>query len=302
MGPQSLQPTDATAVWALVRRQHGVVARSQLLALGMRPSAIKHRVATGRLHPVARGVYAAGRPRLDRDGVLMAAVLRCGPLAALSHESAGELWQIRLEAAGPIEVSVPLSAARRAPGLIVHRRASLGPSDVTRRRGIPVTTLVCTMVDLAARLSVGETERAINEADKRDLIDPDSLRAAVEGSSRRPGVAVLRAMLDRNTLILTESELERRFLPLARSAGLPPPLTGRRVNGFTVDFYWPELGLVVETDGLRYHRTPAQQARDRVRDQAHQASGLRPLRFTHGQVIYDSDYVKATLSAVARQR
>ena len=109
-------------------------------------------------------------------------------------------------------------------------------------------------------------------------------------------------MLDRHTLILTESELERRFLPLARSAGLPRPLTGRRVNGFTVDFYWPELGLVVETDGLRYHRTPAQQARDLVRDQAHQASGLRPLRFTHGQVFFDSDYVEATLRNVARQR
>lgn len=103
-----------------------------------------------------------GRPRLDRDGVLMAAVLRCGPLAALSHEAAGELWQIRPKGAEPIEVSVPLSAARRAPGLIVHRRASLG--DVTEVRGIPVTGLVCAMVDLVPRLSSSEIDRMINEA------------------------------------------------------------------------------------------------------------------------------------------
>ena len=57
-------------------------------------------------------------------------------------------------------------------------------------------------------------------------------------------------------------------------------MTRQRVNGFEVDFFWPTLGLVVETDGLRYHRTPAQQARDRVRDQAHTAAGLTPLRFT----------------------
>jgi len=66
-------------------------------------------------------------------------------------------------------------------------------------------------------------------------------------------------------------------------------------------FFWPELGLVVETDGLRYHRTPAQQARDRIRDQTHAAAGLTPLRFTNAQVAYEPDHVEATLIAVARR-
>jgi very-short-patch-repair endonuclease len=74
------------------------------------------------------------------------------------------------------------------------------------------------------------------------------------------------------------------------------------VNGFKVDFYWPELGLVVETDGLRYHRTPAQQARDRFRDQAHATAGLTPLRFTHAQVRFEPGHVQATLIAVAHRR
>src|SRR5690242_3384511 len=88
------------------------------------------------------------------------------------------------------------------------------------------------------------------------------------------------------------------FLPIARQAGLPQPVTGRTLNGFKTDFHWPDLGLVVETDGLRYHRTPGQRARDRVRDQAHAAAGLTPLRFTHEQVRFDPDYVRATLAAV----
>jgi very-short-patch-repair endonuclease len=58
------------------------------------------------------------------------------------------------------------------------------------------------------------------------------------------------------------------------------------VLGYEVDFWFPGHGLVVETDGLRYHRTPAQQARMVTRDQTHAAAGLRVLRFTHWQIAY----------------
>jgi very-short-patch-repair endonuclease len=113
----------------------------------------------------------------------------------------------------------------------------------------------------------------------------------------------LRRVLDCRTFQLTDSELERRFLRLVRRAGLPRPVTQHRVNGFRVDFYWPELGLVVETDGLRYHRTPAQQSRDRTRDQKHAAAGLTALRFSHAQVAYEAEHVIETLHAVInRQR
>jgi very-short-patch-repair endonuclease len=102
------------------------------------------------------------------------------------------------------------------------------------------------------------------------------------------------------TFTLTDSQLERRFVSIVRKARLPRPETGRHVNGFKVDFYWPELGLVVETDGLRYHRTASQQTKDRVRDQAHARTGLTQLRFTHAQVKFEPGYVRATLGAVAR--
>jgi very-short-patch-repair endonuclease len=286
--------------WALVERQHGVISRRQLLGLGLSDQSIKHRVAKGRLHPVWRGVYAVGRPQLTRYGRWMAAVLSCGPGAALSHEDAGNLWEIRRVVPRDVEVSVPSGKTRRRPGIVVHRRTALS-GDVTRCQGIPVTSLVCTLVDLASRLDRDQLEAAINEADKRGLAEPDWLRAEIEELPRRPGLAVLRTTLDRRSFALTDSHLERRFLPLAREAGLGRPETQCRLNGFKVDFYWPELGLVVETDGLRYHRTAAQQARDRLRDQVHAAAGRTPLRFTRAQVAFESGHVRATLAAVAQR-
>jgi very-short-patch-repair endonuclease len=249
---------------------------------------------------VYRGVYAVGRPELTRYGRWMAAVLSCGPGAALSHESAAAAYEIRDRERAVIEVSVPAHASRRQPGIRLHRRRTLD-RDLTRVHGIPITRPVCVLVDLATRLPERQLEAAVNEADKRRLVDPETLRRAVDGMPGRPGVRPLRRLLDRRTFTLTDSELERLFLPLARKAGLGPPQTGRRVQGYEVDFYWPELGLVVETDGLRYHRTAAQQTRDRVRDQAHTARGLTPLRFTHAQVVFEPDHVGSTLAVVARR-
>ncbi|HEY2335377.1 MAG TPA: DUF559 domain-containing protein [Solirubrobacterales bacterium] len=165
--------------------------------------------------------------------------------------------------------------------------------------GIPVTDPVCTLVDLAACVARERVERAVNEADRLDLIDPEALRLALDAYPKRPGLARLRSVLDSWFFSLTDSVLERRFLALIRAAGLPMPETQAWLNGFRVDFYWSRLGLVVETDGLRYHRTPAQQAKDRLRDQAHTAAGLTTLRFTAAQVRFEAARVTATLAAVA---
>lgn len=300
MEAQDAQRSGQPGFWAVVRSQHGVVTRRQLLDLGFTERAIKHRLTAGRLLPIWRGVYAVGRPELTQYGRWMAAVLACGSGAALSHECAGALLRILpLRLARAVDVSVPGSRAPRRPGIVVHRRIFL-PGDVIRHERIPVTGAAWTLVDLATRVSHKRLEAAVNEADKRDLIDPEALRERLDELGRRPGVGTLKALLDRHTFTLTDTELERRFLPLARVAGLPMPVTQRYVNSFRVDFHWPELGLIVETDGLRYHRTPAQQARDRVRDQKHAAAGLTPLRFTRAQVRFDAAHVQTTLAAVAR--
>jgi very-short-patch-repair endonuclease len=288
------------ALWALARQQHWMVARRQLLELGFSGHWIDHRIAKGRLHPLHRGVYAVGRPHVTQCGRWMAAVLACGAEAVLSHGSAAALWEIR-PAAGELEVSVRTGAKRRPHGITVQRRPSLRPDEVTAHRGIPVTSPTRTLIDIAVRLDREPLEAAINEADKLDLCDPEALRSALDDAKGDPGVRKLRTVLDRRTFTLTDSELERRFLRIVHALGLPKPETGARVNGFKVDFYWPDLRLVVETDGLRFHRTPAQQWRDRVRDQVHTAAGLTPLRFTRAQVRFEPGYVGDTLAAVVRR-
>lgn len=294
------QSLAGETVWSLAERQHGVVSRGQLVALGLSRRAIQHRVARGRLHPVRRAVYAVGRPELSRYGLWMAAVLSGEPGAVLSHLSAAELWGMRPALGGIAEISVAASYRHRCQDIRVHRRTGLEPVDLTRHKGIPVTRPCLTLVDLAS-IDPGGLERAVNEADRLDLIAPDALRTALEDYRGRRGARRLRELLDRRTFRLTDSELERLFMPLALQAELPTPLTRQRLNGFRVDFFWPELRLVVETDGLRYHRTPAQQARDKVRDQAHLVAGYTPLRFTHAQVRYEPDHVRTTLRAVARR-
>ncbi len=230
----------------------------------------------------------------------MAAVLACGAGAALSGHSAAEHYGIRLPRT-MIHVSVPADRnPRRKRGIRVHRRR-LDPSEIVIRDGIPVTTPVTTLVDLAAELGEKHLEAAINEADVVDLVHPERLRAELDRLSPRPGLRSLRELLDRRTLVLTRSDLEGRFVPIAREARLGEPETQVDVNGFEVDFYFPDLGLVIETDGGRFHRTPAQQRQDRIRDQAHMVAGMTPLRFTHAQIAFEPAYVKRTLAAIAEQ-
>ncbi len=279
----------------LAAKQHGVVARRQLLELGLSAQSIQHRLARGRLHRIHRGVYAVGRPALDREGRWIAAVLAAGRGAVLSYESAAALWGF-----GPlpaiVEITIPVASPRRCDDIRVHRRPNLLTTHVTVHNAIPVTKPVRTAIDLATRLGPARLERMINEADRLGLFSPEGLLAALNDYPGVRGVGPLRSLMGARIFLLTDSELERRFLRIVEKARLSCPLTQHDVGGFRVDFFWPDLGLVVETDGLTYHRTPSQQARDRVRDQAHLAAGLTPLRFTHAQVRYESAYVIETLA------
>ncbi|MBA3867497.1 MAG: type IV toxin-antitoxin system AbiEi family antitoxin domain-containing protein [Solirubrobacterales bacterium] len=285
--------------WALANRQRGTIARRQLMALGFTRRAIEHRIARGKLHPVGHGVYVVGRRELTREGGWMAAILACGEGALLSHRSAGALYGITEERRGVTEVSVPRRGKRTRPGIKVHNRPGLRVVDIGTLHGIPVTSPVQTMLDLATVLGPYGLERTVNEADKREVIDPETLRMALDARVGEPGVRRLRSLLDRDTFLLSDSDLELLFRPIAAAAGLPRPLTKDWVNGFEVDFHWPGLGLVVETDGWRYHRTPAVQRRDAIRDQTHTAAGLTTLRFSHWQVKYDPGHVQAILAATA---
>lgn len=286
--------------WELAGRQHGVVTRQQLLRLGFGSRSIEHRVAHGRLHLVMHGVYAVGWPTLTSKRRWMAAVLACGDGAVLSHRSAAALWGIARERHDWVDVSVRRRCELKRPGLKVRSRLTLRPEDVVTKDDIPVTVVTRTLIDLATELTPTSIERAVNEADKRDLIDPETLRIAIEAYAGQPGATALRQLLDKRTFRLSDSDLEILFRPIAVEAGLPLPLSKQAVNGWEVDFYWPDLGLVVETDGLRYHRTASSQTRDARRDRSHALAGMTPLRFTHYEIKYEPIRVRRELNQATR--
>lgn len=306
-----MSETRSAQTWRLVARQHGIVARAQLLALGYSAAAVQHRISYGRLHPIARGIYAVGWPYLDRRRRWAAAILATaagdqaarsptqpylGNGAALSNGSAAALWGIGEENRDQIDLSIWRYRSVRRPGLRVRGRPALPASEIVIHDDLPVTSPVQTLIDLSTELTPIEVERAVNDADKRDLVDPEVLRLALDDHAGEPGVRTLRQILDRLTFKLSDSDLEIYFCPIARAAGLPSPLSKQWVNSFEVDFYWPDLGLVVETDGLRYHRTPSAQKRDARRDRAHTLAGMTPLRFTHYEIRYEPRRVRSELT------
>jgi very-short-patch-repair endonuclease len=284
--------------WALARRQHGVVSRAQLLELGMPSSAIRRRLDSGRLHRLHRGIYAVGRPDVSTHGRMIAAVLACGPEARLSHQSGADLWRIRPQRGGPIHVALPSHFAHHRSEVRQHRRAHLEPPRQVD--GIPVDPPVSILIDLATCLPTEEVEDAVNEADRLKLLPTPRLCSALDAEPRRPGLGRLRRILDAQTFSKAQNKLERRFLTIAHAAGLPKPSTQARLGRYRVDFHWPELGLVVETDSLTYHRTASDQTVDMRRDQAHVRAGLRTLRFTHRQVFHHPGYVREVLEDTAR--
>ena len=228
----------------------------------------------------------------------MAAALFCGPAAALSHLTAAVLWGIARPRGTTLHVTVPEGIRPRTKGIKVHRRRSF---ETTTRHGIPVTTPIQTLIDCAAVLPRKRVEAMINEADAQGVIGADELAKALPAYAGRPGVPLLREILEPSTFVLTHSELERLFPPLARQAGLPKPESQRVYGTDRVDFAFTDLGLVVEADSLRYHRTPLQQTKDRERDHRHLAAGRTPVRFTHYQIARQPGYVVGVLREVSER-
>jgi Protein of unknown function (DUF559)/Transcriptional regulator, AbiEi antitoxin len=297
-------PLDA-AIAALADRQHGVVALRQLRELGLSARAVQHRAARGRLHRVHRAVYAVGRSQITGRGHWMAAVLACGPRAALSHRSGAGLrglWQDNRRWA---DVSLPSSSARPRKGIEVHRSLTLSAEDITIIDGIPCTTVARTLVDLGDVVPRRAVEKAVEQAEVLQLFDLRAVHRAIERAGPRRGAGILLSVLENLCgPTLTASELEEAFLALCREAGLPTPevnvwMTLGDGSAIKVDFLWRRERLAIETDGHRFHRTGQSRERDTRRDVLLRLAGFEPVRFTGRQVAFDKEWVTRTLLALA---
>src|SRR5579884_3040718 len=275
----------------LAGRQFGQVSRSQLRSQGVDQRTIHRWLEQGYLHRVLPHVYAVGHRSSGTPGRLAAALLYAGPGAMLSHATAA--WWLGLADTQPyrIDVSTP-RRCRSIPGIRVHPRRNL---ERAWHRELPVTCLVQTLLDYATVASLSKLRYALAQADYEGTLDLCAFEPVLRPG--HTGSAKLRRALERHQpkLAHTKSGPERRLVELCEAGGLPLPEINVRVAGWEVDALWRDQRLVVELDGWRNHRTPAQVNRDRRKALELRAAGFTVVRYSVEQIVQDADLVLAEL-------
>jgi hypothetical protein len=196
-----------------------------------------------------------------------------------------------------VDVTTAERRGVRDRAIDLHRARSLDPADVTEHRGVPITTVARTFVDLAGVVDEPALKRALNQAEILGVYDHTALEEILARSNGRRGAKALRAAIAAPPAF-TRSELEARFLTLCADHGLPPPLLNAAVCGYEVDFLWKKARLIVETDGYAYHHTRQAFEHDRRRDAELKRAGYEVLRVTYWQVRKEPEWVASTIRAL----
>jgi very-short-patch-repair endonuclease len=288
----------------LAARQWGVVSRRQLRELGLGSSAIDRRRREQRLIRVDHGVYAVGHANLRVEGWWSAALLAGGEGSVLVRRAAGAAWDLVAPGDGRIDIAVAGGAGRGSRRVRPHR-VVLAEQDVAEVRGLRVTSVARTLVDLGAVLSPTRLGEAVDRAITLQLYDQRAIDEVLVRSRGRPGAAALRADLRSRhpERELTESWLERTFLPMLDAAGLPRPMVNvwLAVLDNRVDLLWPDQRVVVELDGFKTHGRLGQFELDHEQTIELEDRGYVVRRFTHRQVTRRSAWVLDRLARALRR-
>jgi very-short-patch-repair endonuclease len=279
---QQRDPTIEQKLARIAGAAHGVVTRAKLIRAGISEEAIRQRLRSGALLREYRGVYRVGHRAPSVEARYLAAVLACGKGALLCGRATAHLFGLLRGRAPLPEVIVP--EKRTVPRVRTRRYRRLPRSEATTHRGIPVTSVARTLVDLAAVLDPDDLARACHEAGVRHRTTPAQVERVLTRYPNAPGAGKLRAVM-RGDVRVTLGKLEKRFLELLSAAGLPLPETNRRVGGHRVDCRWPEHRLTVELDGYRYHHSRHAWEQDRRREREARARGDEFRRYTYGDVF-----------------
>ena len=259
---------------------HGVVTHRELREAGITPAEIRSRVRKGSLIPEYRGIYRVGHTAPSDESRYLAAVRAGGSAARLSGLPAAYLLGLLKGPAPRPEISAPTN--RRVPGVRSRRVREPGVAIVCR--GVPVTSVPQTLVDIASSLDESVLARACHEAGVRYSTTPADVAAVLASRPNLPGAGQLRRILEGEAPV-SLSRLESRFLAHLRSDGLPPPQTNKDAGGRRVDCRWPEQRLTVELDSYRYHSSRHAWERDRQREREAYARGDDIRRYTHDDVF-----------------
>jgi hypothetical protein len=262
------------------------VTRQQLLAVGFGSSAINYRVTHGELFPSYPGVYGVGRPAQTPHERASAAVLACGPGAALSHVSALALWGFGGRLQPPFNVAVPTD--RRPKGIRTHRLRGLDRRDITTQYDIRATTPARTLLDCAPKQTTKARARAVNDALRSPYLTKNALRDVVERNPGHPGARLLQPFVDAPGGA-TRSPQEDEFPDFCRDHDLPVPLINVIVHGVERDAYFPDHDLIVELDGWDFHNSRESFESDRNRDAEALAHGTPTVRITRERMKSDPE-------------
>jgi hypothetical protein len=284
------------AIAVLAGRQHGYVARAQLLKLGLTPKAIRWRVQTGWLIPVYAGVYAVGYVRRTPVARACAAVLACGEKAMLGHGSAAALWGFYKHWDEPFEVVAP--SIRIREGIKVHRCQTLTRRDITRQLGIRVTSPARTVLDTAPRLTGRRLSRFVNDALRTPYLHVPDLADVLNRNPSHPGTKRILPYVRAPT----NSPLEDDFLEFARRYGLPTPVTNTHLLGYEIDVLYPRERVIVELDSARFHMDRDSFERDRKRDVIMLEAGIVTVRMTDDRMQHDPEEEARRLLAILAAR
>ena len=280
-------------------REHGVVTRRALLRAGVTRAEIEHRMRTGALLREYPGVYRVGHRAPSMEARYLAAGRACGDGALLSGRAAAHLLKLLKGVAPPPEVTA--RTERRIEGIMTRHRRKLDRDDATAVRGIPVTSVARTLVDLAPALTLEDLARACHEAGVLYGTTPANVEAVIARRPNSPGIAKLRKVM-RGEVPVTLSRLERAFLALLEERRLPLPATNRAVGGRRVDCHWAEQRLTVELDGYRFHNSRHAWERDRRRERECRARGDEFRRYTYGDVLEDPAFMLGELRELLTRR
>jgi Transcriptional regulator, AbiEi antitoxin len=281
----------------IARRQHGLVTRKQLLAAGISREEIRRRIQKGALLVVHRGVYRVGHKAPSIESRYLAAVLACGDGAVLSGDAAGYLWGLIKGTAPPPEVTAP--KRRRVRG-VRTRHARRGEIEATICRGIPITTVPRTLVDLSSLLQLEDLARACHEAGVLHRTTPRQVEKILTKRPNAPGAKQLRKVM-RGEVHVTLSRLERKFLQRLKENALDLPITNKSADGRRVDCRWPQRNLTVELDSYRYHSSRHAWEQDRRREREAYARGDDFRRYTYHDVFEDPQRMLAELRDLLRR-
>ena len=270
---------------------HGVVTRAELRRAGVTTEEIKQRVRRGTLIREHRGVYRVGHRAPSLEARYLAAVRACGEEALLSGRAAAHLLGLVKGTAPPSEVTAPIK--RRVPGVRTHRTRCF--ADATTWRGIPVTTVARTLVDLAGVLSAERPGARLSRGRRALQNDPRDGRGGPRAATATPG----RAEAPRDPARGRPRYAQQARIPVprapARGERLLLPETNRPAGGRRVDCRWRELRLTVELDSYRYHHSRHAWEQDRRREREARARGDEFRRYTYGDVFEHPDPMLAEL-------